>query len=423
MKANNIAYQVESNDLDEKSAEEVVNNMKNCLKYDINILMETWKGSDSSTNIINFNYAQKSRKKKLRSKRYSGDLNARVSNHLDFISDENNIHDDLLNLLPDDYLGDSHIYRNSLDKVLNPHGKQLIDLCIASRLRILNGRFVGDLFGNVTCYKHNGSSTVDYALSDMDLMSSIEYFYIGEPTYLSDHVPISVILKCNICHTEHKSHKNFTQIGVKYRWENTSRDKMIEVLGENFIKQQIRDFEDSQFEQTFSGIDKATSDIKNIFESLANKSCKIVRYKKVKQKILNRKPWVDHEVRDLKKTIKAIGAKLRREPFNLELKCNFFTHAKKLKKLVKRKKIIFKKNLYETLTNLQENDPKKYWELLKKLKNEDTKQDDCSNIKLNNYEEHFQNLGKAEKYGNSFREKIKDDLNMLESPLEHKSLN
>ncbi|CAG2201512.1 unnamed protein product [Mytilus edulis] len=335
------------------------------LKYDINILMETWKGADSSTNIVNFNYVQKSRKKKLRSKRYSGDLNARVSNHLDFISDENNIHDDLLNLLPDDYLGDSHIYRNSLDKVLNPHGKQLIDLCITSRLRILNGRFVGDLFGNVTCYKHNGSSTVDYALSDMDLMSSIEYFYIGEPTYLSDHVPIYVILKCNICHTEHKSHKSFTQIGVKYRWENTSRDKMIEVLGENFIKQQIRDFEDSQFEQTFSGIDKATSDIKNIFESLANKSCKIVRYKKVKQKILNRKPWVDHEVRDLKKTIKAKGAKLRREPFNLELKCKFFTHAKKLKKLVKRKKIIFKKNLYETLTNLQENDPKKYWELLK----------------------------------------------------------
>lgn len=71
---------------------------------------------------------------------------------------------------------------------------------------------------------------------------------------------------------------------------------MIEVLGEKFIIQQIRDFE-----QTFSGIDKATSNIKNIFENLANKSCKIVRYKKYKQKILNRKPWVDHEVRDLKK--------------------------------------------------------------------------------------------------------------------------
>ncbi|CAC5411506.1 unnamed protein product [Mytilus coruscus] len=189
------------------------------LKYDINILMETWKSADSSTNIINFSYVQKSRKKKLRPKRYSGgiivyykstlykgisevlnvtksdnrlwlkldkfffglkkdiylcacyippltstyfnddfilleneiskmsskgniliigDLNAIVSNHLDFISDENNIHDDLLNLLPDDYLGDSHIYRNSLDKVLNSHGKQLIEICIASRLRILN---------------------------------------------------------------------------------------------------------------------------------------------------------------------------------------------------------------------------------------------------------------------------------------------
>ncbi|CAG2242536.1 unnamed protein product [Mytilus edulis] len=166
LKADNIAYQVGSNDLDEKSAEEVVNDMKKLLSSKGNILI-------------------------------IGDLNARVSNHLDFISDENNIHDDLLNLLPDDYLGDSHIYRNSLDKVLNPHGKQLIDLCIASRLRILNGRFVGDLL-----------------------------------------------------------------IGVKYRWENTSRDKMIEVLVENFLKQQIRDFEDSQFEQNFSGIDKAPSDIK-----------------------------------------------------------------------------------------------------------------------------------------------------------------
>ena len=45
-----------------------------CLKYDINILLETWKGSDSNSNIEHFKILQKSRKKKLRSKRFSGGI-------------------------------------------------------------------------------------------------------------------------------------------------------------------------------------------------------------------------------------------------------------------------------------------------------------------------------------------------------------
>ena len=44
------------------------------LKYDINILLETWKGADSDFCIPNFSILQKSRKKKKRSKRYSGGI-------------------------------------------------------------------------------------------------------------------------------------------------------------------------------------------------------------------------------------------------------------------------------------------------------------------------------------------------------------
>ncbi|CAC5395340.1 unnamed protein product [Mytilus coruscus] len=351
LKADNIAYQVGSNDLDEKSAEEVVSDMKK-------LVLTTQRLVPGSNIIIN-------------------------------------------ELLPRYYNNYKHTEDYEVKRL--DCNALLAKLCTEFNLKFVCHR-------NLTQIHFSDGIHLDVYAGIGIYVRNLKHY----------HVPLSVILKCNICHTERKSHKNFTQIGVKYRWENTSRDKKIEVLWENFIKQQIRDFEDSQFEQTFLGIDKTTSNIKkNIFESLANKACKIIRYKKFKQKILNRKPWVDHEVRDLKKTIKAKGAKLRREPFNLELKCNFFTHAKKLKKLVKRKKIIFKKKLFETLTNLQEKDPKKYWELLKKLKNEDTKQDACSNINLNNYEEHFQNLGKAEKYDNSFKEKVKKDLNMLESTLEH----
>ena len=44
------------------------------LKYDINILLETWKGTDSEFNVPNFNVFQKCRKKKRRSRRYSGGI-------------------------------------------------------------------------------------------------------------------------------------------------------------------------------------------------------------------------------------------------------------------------------------------------------------------------------------------------------------
>lgn len=42
------------------------------IKYDINILLETWKGIEPNINIPDYNFFQKCRKKKKRSKRFSG---------------------------------------------------------------------------------------------------------------------------------------------------------------------------------------------------------------------------------------------------------------------------------------------------------------------------------------------------------------
>jgi hypothetical protein len=40
--------------------------------------------------------------------------------------------------------------------------------------------------------KPNGTSTVDYALADVDLINNINFFQVSEPTCLSDHVQIAV---------------------------------------------------------------------------------------------------------------------------------------------------------------------------------------------------------------------------------------
>lgn len=104
------------------------------------------------------------------------DFNARVSDHTDFINQESYDSHVLQDILPPNYDDDIFVERNSQDQSLNCHGKSLLNMCISSRLRILNGRFIGDSLGYFTCYTFNGCSTVDYGLVSKDLLSSVKYF-------------------------------------------------------------------------------------------------------------------------------------------------------------------------------------------------------------------------------------------------------
>ena len=79
-----------------------------------------------------------------------GDLNARTGSDTDFIINDDDGH---IPLDPD-YIIDAKVRkRESEDSKVDERGKQLNEVCIASRLRILNGRTLGDLFGKYTCQK------------------------------------------------------------------------------------------------------------------------------------------------------------------------------------------------------------------------------------------------------------------------------
>ena len=69
--------------------------------------------------------------------------------------------------------------RNSEDKAPADHrGKELIELCKSLGLVTLNGRKIGDLFGNYTSFQWNGNSVVDYVLVDQSIFSSVNFFKI-----------------------------------------------------------------------------------------------------------------------------------------------------------------------------------------------------------------------------------------------------
>ena len=99
-----------------------------------------------------------------------GDFNARVGSFPDFITQDDS------NFLPlyNSYSRDKHILnRFNKDNKTDKRGKELLDFCIGHQLRILNGRTLGDLHGNFTCYTPNGTSVVDYAIVSESVLNGI----------------------------------------------------------------------------------------------------------------------------------------------------------------------------------------------------------------------------------------------------------
>ena len=116
-----------------------------------------------------------------------GDFNARTGVANDYI-ELDHIYQADEGILPSYFLEDSLLpKRFNIDKIINIQGQYLLDLCIETRLHILNGRFIGDSAGCNTYLRPRISSTIDYVIVSEDLFHSFSFTNVMPPTELSDH--------------------------------------------------------------------------------------------------------------------------------------------------------------------------------------------------------------------------------------------
>ena len=131
-----------------------------------------------------------------------GDMNARTRCEKDYIENYSN---DGINIY-DNYSPDFSI-RDQVneDKTLCDRGKQLLDMCISYKMRIINRRTVEDSTGKFTCYKHNGNNTIDYFIFSECLFNDILSFHVNDGIpRLSDHSNISLRLAASFTLVESK---------------------------------------------------------------------------------------------------------------------------------------------------------------------------------------------------------------------------
>ena len=142
---------------------------------------------------------------------------------------------------------------------------------------------------------------------------------------------------------------------------------------------------------------------------MSSQACKLVKIQK-KKKTRKKKPWQDSKLLDLKKTVIHYGNLLQKQPFNLTLRASFFKYSKDCKKLIKKKKRLYKNELFDKLLNLRDEDPKEYWKLLKLLKYEDSNKQVEIQAGFPEMIKHFKNQGQSYDFDSDFKFTVEDNL-------------
>ena len=160
-----------------------------------------------------------------------GDFNARTASLDDFVNSDyisTHIH------TGEGYSMDKPVHnirRQNKDVKTNTWGKELLNLCKGANLRILNGRTMGDLYGDFTYYKNKARSAVDYVIVGKTFLDKISHFKVSEPiVYLSDHCYLETVLKCKLnLEAVPKKTSKTKKLYSRFIWKAESSEKFVEV--------------------------------------------------------------------------------------------------------------------------------------------------------------------------------------------------
>ena len=225
--------------------------------------------------------------------------------------------------------------RNSQDTIVD--ARDIIDICIGNKLRILNGRTLGDSKGKYTCYKPVGCGVIDYFMVSESLMSQILYMTVSDfITDFSDcHCKLSLKLLASF--ERKKVTQNLRDMPCRYMWTEQSHS-----FPNPLIKQSIEQFMGKEIDLNDHFIEAAVDELDEIFHKAADISLKKMKTKK-RNKVSQK--WFDLDLNVMKRKVDEKAKRMARYPNDPYIRCSFFKSYKIYAKLRKSKKREFKQAL------------------------------------------------------------------------------
>lgn len=321
-----------------------------------------------------------------------GDLNGRVGRVLDFIPADSDKH------LPlDNYTLDSIIpSRNSQDTTVDDRGKHIIDMCIKSQMRILNGRKIGDSMGYFTSHQYNGSSVVDYAICSEALLTDISYFkvhhFLGS---LTDHCMISMYINAKLPSPTSAKSVHLHKLPRQFKWNQGSSEAFQEALQLPHIKLRIK-LTLSNLKTNTGNTPTLVDQVTEIFTETAKMA---LRHKKSKPNASLAKPWDSSQLKRMEREVNKKGREMAKSQTG-EHRKNFFLALKIFRKHRKYAKRHYIHNKLQELNDLKDN-PKEFWQLLEKLKQGNNKENHADKIDPGTWHNYLYQLNQCHESNNS----------------------
>ena len=206
-----------------------------------------------------------------------GDFNAYIPNNafaIDYIEgDELDEHIPL----PDDICHPGiplKIKRNTMEfPEINYNSKLLLERCKSVSARILNGRLVGDTSGRFTRFPVYPNvdvtdklpSLIDYAVSNVNLLSKVKYFSVSDLTRFSDHCIIKVSLRTNFSVNDvNDAYSHLPLVSAKIIWKSQHKNRLENTLKSAQCQFDIAQFCSTTFDHDQLGVSAATAQLSSI---------------------------------------------------------------------------------------------------------------------------------------------------------------
>ena len=248
--------------------------------------------------------------------------------------------------------------RNSEDTgEINIRGAELLNMCKALNMTILNGRKSGDLFGKYTSIHWNGKAAVDFGIVPVDSYEAVTSFSVRNyAPFVSDHCPILFDLRC-LSNKATKQNENLKELPKVFRISEDDIVKLKETLQSPAIAEKLCAMNNLTNPQAL-----ATGISDTLLDACTQSE---MRPKKTFIPTAD-KPWFDRECQSLKNAIKKKCKILRINKSDSNLQRQVAASNKQLKKLVCKKKNEYKLDIVNKM-NLTGKNQKYFWKLLDKL--------------------------------------------------------
>ena len=277
--------------------------------------------------------------------------------------------------------------RNNKDLHQNGYTKSFMDLLTQADLLIANGRCLGDIYGELTCFHYNGESTVDYFLLNKQLLTNVVLMKVQPLTEFSDHRPINLLLVTQTANYPELTNFSFEPAPEKYKWDKNSSTSFTQSQYQDNINQLIVEL--LQHEVTSSdGVHDYNKKLTNIIHTIADASLEKTKNKTTNFK--NNHKWFDRECRVAKRSMNSTLRQLNKCINDLRLKNDYLNARKNYRSILKTKKSKFFANLNEEIELSKRGSIN--WTIFKKLK--DTSQESTlfDDFDIDTFYKFFQHL-------------------------------